>query len=199
MSKPPRRVSVWVWTSRLTPGSPRRCWTGRGSSTVLFNYLANAVKFTGHEGRVMVRVREDADGGDLVIEVEDTGIGISKDDLPRLFTQFQQLDGSSSKKYQGTGLGLAITRQLVEAQGGTVGVSSTPGRGSTFYARLPLRHTAAQPGEPGSVDRGTDAHTGAAVPKGRRGGAANGTAAKSVLAHPGQTRGQEARDRNPRD
>jgi signal transduction histidine kinase len=103
---------------------------------VLFNYLSNAVKFTAEGGRVVVRLR--ADGEQLVVEVEDSGIGISKEDLPRLFSQFQQLDGSSSKKYQGTGLGLAITKQVVEAQGGTVGVRSTPGRGSTFYARLPL-------------------------------------------------------------
>jgi len=103
---------------------------------VLFNYLSNAVKFTPEDGRVLVRVREE--GEEVVIEVEDTGVGISKEDLPRLFTRFQQLDGGSSKKYQGTGLGLAITKQVVEAQGGTVGVSSKPDRGSTFYARLPL-------------------------------------------------------------
>jgi signal transduction histidine kinase len=103
---------------------------------VLLNYLSNAVKFTAEDGRVVVRLRAHAE--QLVVEVEDNGIGISKEDLPRLFTQFQQLDGSSSKKYQGTGLGLAITRQVVEAQGGTVGVRSTPGKGSTFYACLPL-------------------------------------------------------------
>ncbi len=103
---------------------------------VLFNYLSNAVKFTAEGGRVVVRLR--VDGGQLVVEVEDSGIGITEEDLPRLFTQFQQLDGSSSKKYPGTGLGLAITRQVVEAQGGTVGVRSTAGAGSTFYARLPL-------------------------------------------------------------
>ncbi|HXR35759.1 MAG TPA: protoglobin domain-containing protein [Candidatus Binataceae bacterium] len=103
---------------------------------VLFNYLSNAVKFTAEGGRVALRLR--ADGEQLVVEVEDTGIGIRAEDIAGLFAKFQQLEGGASKKYQGTGLGLAITRQVVEAQGGTVGVRSTPGRGSTFYARLPL-------------------------------------------------------------
>jgi signal transduction histidine kinase/CheY-like chemotaxis protein len=103
---------------------------------VLFNYLSNALKFTGKGGRVAARVRRE--GRELVIEVQDTGIGIREQDLPRLFVEFQQLDASAAKKYPGTGLGLAITRHMVEAQGGTVGVRSKPGRGSTFYARLPL-------------------------------------------------------------
>jgi signal transduction histidine kinase/HPt (histidine-containing phosphotransfer) domain-containing protein len=112
---------------------------------VLFNYLSNAVKFTGESGRVAARMRREKH--ELVLEVQDSGIGIGKQDMRRLFVQFQQLDGSSSKRYQGTGLGLAITRQIVEAQGGTVGVSSKPGAGSTFYARLPLSPTpAAQAG-----------------------------------------------------
>jgi signal transduction histidine kinase len=103
---------------------------------VLFNYLSNALKFTGQGGRVTARVRQEGD--ELVIEVQDSGIGIQAADIPRLFVEFQQLDTSAAKKYPGTGLGLAITRTIVEAQGGTVGVSSKPGRGSTFYARLRL-------------------------------------------------------------
>ena len=109
---------------------------------VLFNYLSNAVKFTNKRGRIWARVRQE--GEELVIEVQDSGIGIRAEDIPRLFEQFQQLDASSAKKYQGTGLGLAITRTMVEAQGGTVRVRSKPGRGSTFYARLPLRAQAAR-------------------------------------------------------
>jgi signal transduction histidine kinase/HPt (histidine-containing phosphotransfer) domain-containing protein/FixJ family two-component response regulator len=103
---------------------------------VLFNYLSNAIKFTGLRGRVAARVRRT--GKQLVIEVEDTGIGIRANDLPRLFAEFEQLDTGAAKKYPGAGLGLAITKGLVEAQGGTVGVRSKLGRGSTFYARLPL-------------------------------------------------------------
>ena len=71
------------------------------------------------------------------IEVEDTGIGIAAEEMPHLFADFQQLDAGSAKKYQGTGLGLSLTKRIVEAQGGMVGVKSTPGVGSTFWAILP--------------------------------------------------------------
>ncbi|HEY3117506.1 MAG TPA: response regulator, partial [Chloroflexota bacterium] len=104
---------------------------------ILFNYLSNAIKFTPNEGQITVRVTpEGADSYRLA--VQDTGIGIPADEVHRLFVEFQQLDSSVSKQYQGTGLGLALTKRLVEAQGGSVGVESTPGRGSTFYAVLPL-------------------------------------------------------------
>ncbi len=103
---------------------------------VLFNFVSNALKFTPEDGRVTIRMRP-AGPDDLQIEVEDSGIGIRPEDLPRLFVEFQQLDASASKKYQGTGLGLALTKHIVQAQGGTVGVISTPSRGSTFSARLP--------------------------------------------------------------
>ncbi|MGH7440540.1 MAG: PAS domain S-box protein [Polyangiaceae bacterium] len=104
---------------------------------VLYNYLSNALKFTPDEGSVTLRVlREDAERAR--IEVEDTGIGIRREDTHRLFVEFQQLDAGMAKKYAGTGLGLALTRRIVEAQGGTVGVRSEPGKGSTFWAVLPL-------------------------------------------------------------
>jgi PAS domain S-box-containing protein len=86
---------------------------------ILFNYLSNAIKFTPEEGQVTVVMRPD--GADfLLLEVKDTGIGIKAEDVKRLFLEFQQLDGSASKKYQGTGLGLALTKRIAEAQGGTV-------------------------------------------------------------------------------
>jgi len=99
---------------------------------VLYNYLSNALKFTPEFGQVTVRARPEGDAA-FRIEVEDNGIGIAEADLPRLFTDFQQLDAGSTKQHQGTGLGLALTRRLVEAQGGTVGVCSTRGVGSVFY------------------------------------------------------------------
>ena len=102
---------------------------------VLYNYLSNAIKFTAAGGQIALRAM--AEGPEhFRIEVEDTGIGISAADLPRLFTEFQQLDAGYSKQHQGTGLGLALTRKLVQAQGGQVGVRSTVGLGSVFYVLL---------------------------------------------------------------
>ncbi len=103
---------------------------------VLYNYLSNALKFSPEEGRVSVRVLPEG-ARDFRLEVEDVGIGIKAEDFGRLFVEFQQLDASTAKKYAGTGLGLALTRRLVEAQQGRVGVESTPGKGSVFYAVLP--------------------------------------------------------------
>jgi signal transduction histidine kinase len=108
---------------------------------VLYNYLSNAIKFTAEGGRVALRVRPDGKTR-FRIEVEDTGIGILPEDEHRLFIEFQQLDASTAKKFPGSGLGLALTKRLVEAQGGTVGVRSAPGSGSTFFATLPRQVTA---------------------------------------------------------
>jgi len=103
---------------------------------ILYNYLSNALKFTPDEGRVTIRVGPEGPET-FRLEVEDTGIGIRPEDVGRLFVEFQQLDASTAKKYAGTGLGLALTKRIVEAQGGRVGVQSTPGGGSTFFAILP--------------------------------------------------------------
>jgi signal transduction histidine kinase/CheY-like chemotaxis protein len=107
---------------------------------VAYNYLSNALKFTPRDGRVALRIK--AEGEDQFrLEVEDTGIGIASNDLGRLFVMFEQLKPGLAKRHQGTGLGLALVRRLVEAQGGSVGVKSVLGKGSTFYATL-ARHTA---------------------------------------------------------
>ncbi len=103
---------------------------------VAYNFLSNALKFTAHAGSVVARVLPE--GVDRFrFEVQDSGIGIGAEDLGRLFVEFEQLEAGTSKRHQGTGLGLALTRRLVEAQGGTVGVQSTPGQGSIFRATLP--------------------------------------------------------------
>ncbi|MBU1364990.1 MAG: response regulator [Gammaproteobacteria bacterium] len=106
----------------------------------LLNFAANAVKFT-DSGSVTLRVRlleDTADSALLRFEVEDTGVGIAAEDLPRLFAAFEQADNTLTRQYGGTGLGLAITRKLAEHMGGTAGASSTLGKGSTFWftARL---------------------------------------------------------------
>ena len=106
----------------------------------LLNDLSNAIKFT-EAGAVTLRAHVAAEVADSVllqVEVRDTGVGIPPEQLPRLFTAFEQGDSSTTRRYGGTGLGLAITRRLAALMGGTVGVHSEPGRGSRFWftARL---------------------------------------------------------------
>jgi signal transduction histidine kinase len=103
---------------------------------VLYNYLSNALKFTGENGRVAVNLRAEG-SAEFCLEVIDSGVGIAPEDISRIFVEFQQLDSGKAKRFQGTGLGLALTKRIVEAQGGRVGVKSTPGEGSTFFAILP--------------------------------------------------------------
>ena len=104
---------------------------------VLYNYVSNALKFTPEGGRVIVRALPEPVSSAFRLEVEDTGIGIAPEDIARLFVEFRQLDAGAAKQHSGTGLGLALTKKLVETQGGTIGVRSTPGRGSVFHAVFP--------------------------------------------------------------
>ena len=107
---------------------------------MLLNFGKNAVKFTS-QGMVGLHIRmvEDSPGDVLLrFEVQDSGIGISADDQKRLFTAFEQADGSLTRKYGGTGLGLAISKRLARLMGGDVGVVSAPGQGSTFWFTVRL-------------------------------------------------------------
>ncbi len=107
---------------------------------VLLNFLANAVKFS-DEGQVVISAHAaQGDGAcpTVRLSVRDDGIGISEQAMSRLFEPFSQADSSTTRKYGGTGLGLAICKRLVEAMGGKIGVESTPGHGSTFWASIPL-------------------------------------------------------------
>jgi signal transduction histidine kinase/CheY-like chemotaxis protein len=105
---------------------------------ILYNLISNALKFT-EQGEIRVRaVREDEV---LAISVRDTGVGISAENLSRLFGKFDQLDSSTTRRFGGTGLGLSICRELAHLMGGDITVESEPGRGSTFTLRAPLPRT----------------------------------------------------------
>ncbi|WP_412478189.1 PAS domain S-box protein [Azonexus sp. IMCC34839] len=110
----------------------------------LLNFATNAVKFTSH-GKVTLRAYAESETPlDVLVrlEVEDTGIGIQPEVLPRLFTAFVQADGSSTRQYGGTGLGLAISKSVAEMMGGQVGVRSVPGEGSCFWLTARLKKSA---------------------------------------------------------
>jgi len=133
----------------------------RKTKQIVYNLLSNAVKFSSHGGRVTLRARhvaraqvgqvsdnwpvhnfplEDNEYGEFIeICVGDSGIGISKSNMPKLFKAFSQIDSSLARKFEGTGLGLAMVKQLAELHGGTVAVASEEGAGARFSVWLPLR------------------------------------------------------------
>jgi len=111
---------------------------------VLYNLLSNAVKFTPAPGTITVSVKDSSE--QLTVSVEDTGIGMKAEDLPKLFREFEQIDGSYTRRYQGTGLGLALCRRFVEMHGGRIWAESQFGKGSIFTFTIPReRRPAAVP------------------------------------------------------
>jgi signal transduction histidine kinase len=131
---------------------------------VLVNLLSNAIKFTPDGGSIFVHARRvhgprlmahgkneaiyelsardyDRNADFVEISVEDTGIGIAKDDIPKLFQSFQQLESPYQKRYGGTGLGLFLTRRLVELHGGTILAESEKGKGARFTVSIPIRNS----------------------------------------------------------
>jgi signal transduction histidine kinase/CheY-like chemotaxis protein len=157
----------------------------RKTKQIVYNLLSNAVKFSADGGRVILRARRVSRGSVgtlsgawavhgfpladnpynefLEISVTDSGIGISSENLAKLFQAFSQIDSSLARKFEGTGLGLAMVRQLAELHGGTVAVASAEGEGARFAAWLPLR----TPDQAATAARAGIASTGAAQAKER--------------------------------
>jgi signal transduction histidine kinase len=122
--------------TQVPPDLPTAYGDARRLTQCLMNLTGNALKFT-KEGRVEIAV--ELDGDDLIYRVTDTGIGIAKDDLERVFDEFRQVDSTTIRDFAGTGLGLSITKKFIEMHGGRIWVDSEPGQGSTFHFAVPLR------------------------------------------------------------
>ena len=151
---------------RYDPEAPRRLIGDPARiRQVLLNFAGNAIKFT-EQGHVLIEVAllargqgtaGSGDGPDAMerprealirIAVEDTGIGVPPDKIETIFDKFTQADASTTRKYGGTGLGLAISKRLAELMGGSIGVESTVGAGSTFFFDVPLELDPTSPAEP---------------------------------------------------
>ncbi len=148
------RESGVAFCVTLAEGTPARFYgDALRLRQVLLNLVSNALKFT-EAGHVTVLVKPVTFG--LAFSVDDTGIGISPEVMPRLFTVFQQADASTTRRFGGTGLGLALSRQLVTLMGGHLMVDSVEGKGSRFYFNLPIgleRQVALPPANVGAAPR----------------------------------------------
>lgn len=137
-------LELIIEVDRAVPGALRGDPLRLGQ--ILINYANNAVKFT-ETGEIHISVKADAIADDYIVlrfAVRDTGIGMTPEQKARMFQSFQQADSSTTRKYGGTGLGLAISKRLAELMGGTVGVESAAGQGSTFWFTAKLGKGAAQ-------------------------------------------------------
>ena len=133
----PLQTNEAVTLEFTEPGGLPPLFTDEGKvSQILRNYISNALKFT-ERGAVSVVAGEDGEGS-VVFRVIDSGIGIPLEEQPLLFQEFNQLPNRLQARVRGTGLGLSVCKRLAEVLGGSVGAESAPGRGATFWARIPI-------------------------------------------------------------
>ena len=123
-------------STELAPDLPRVAVDREAIAAAVLNLLQNAFKYTGDDKRIAVRARREKK--DVVIEVEDNGVGIAPRDRKKVFDRFYRVDNLLTRKTEGSGLGLAIAKRIVDAHGGKVQVRSEPGKGSCFSIHLPL-------------------------------------------------------------
>lgn len=123
----------------VAEGVPRIEFDAGRIMQVLNNLIGNAIKFTPSGGSVTVAVRLDA-GGVMEVSVKDTGVGLAKDELSKVFDKFYQVQGAAAGDIRGTGIGLAIAREIVELHGGHIRVDSEQGKGTAFTFTIPPEH-----------------------------------------------------------
>ena len=133
--EPLAAVKHLVFKAEVPTHLPTGYGDERRIAQVLLNLVGNAIKFT-DAGEVAIKAS--AENGSFTVSVCDSGPGISEADLAKIFNEFQQADGSSTKKKGGTGLGLSIAKRIVEMHTGRIWVESSPGHGSTFSFTLPV-------------------------------------------------------------
>ncbi len=120
-------------------GDPKVACDVEKLGVVMRNLIENAVKFNLDSGSVRIGVTRSTDPGGIRVSITDTGIGIPKEKIKNIFDTFSQADMSHTRRFGGAGLGLPVAKAIVEAHGGTIGVDSSPGKGSTFSIWLPAR------------------------------------------------------------
>jgi signal transduction histidine kinase len=130
--------------TRLSDDLPKLFADERAVKQIVLNLLSNSIKFTPAGGRVAVQAEIDEDGC-FVLTVSDTGIGISADDIPTVFTPFSQVDASVSREHDGTGLGLPLVQSLIEMHGGTIELESELGDGTIATIRFPAERVLDDP------------------------------------------------------
>ena len=124
--------------SQIIPHVPILQTDGGKLQQILYNFLSNAIKFSPDGGRIDLTARRD-DGSHVRVTVRDQGPGVAAEQQDVIFEKFRQLDSGVTREHAGTGLGLAISRELASLLGGAIGVESEPGKGATFWLRLPLK------------------------------------------------------------
>ena len=122
--------------SKIDERLPMMMADGKRLKQIILNLISNAAKFT-EEGEIAIKA-EPSGNGHILISVQDTGIGIKEEDMPKVFEKFRQVDMSSTRNKGGTGLGMAITKRLVEMHGGSIWLASKAGVGTTFFVKLPV-------------------------------------------------------------
>ncbi len=133
---PQMRGKNLQWKTDIAAGIPELTLDKHQAERIFINLISNAIKFTPEKGTITVRVRHDPHAA--TIEVSDTGIGVSKEDLNKLFDEFYRVDNEINQNVKGTGLGLSLVKKIVDAHKGKIWVTSELNQGTTFHFTLPF-------------------------------------------------------------